>query len=497
MFNRSSGILMHVSSLENPYGIGTFGKSAYEFVEFLKAAGQSYWQLLPLGPTGYGESPYQSPSTFAGNFLFIDLEILVGEKWLVAEDLEGLSQDKDKTSVDYKTVSQEKMVLLRKAFANNFKGHRRAIEAFFNQEKDWLEDYVLFMALKEAHGHQSWQTWPKALRQRDPATLKKARASYKEDIDFWTFVQYIFYKQWHELKVFANKNGVEIIGDIPIYVAEDSSDVWSHPELFLLDENNAPICVSGCPPDAFSEDGQLWGNPIYDWPLLEAQGYTWWIKRIKASYALFDVIRIDHFRGFESYWSIPGGAKNAVKGQWVEGPGMKLFDAIKAALGPLKIIAEDLGFLTQAVKDFKDASGYPGMKVLEFAFDSKEESDYLPHNYQENCFVYTGTHDNDTVMGWFEETCKEDVDKAIAYLNLNEEEGYAWGFIRGAWSSVGRVAIAQMQDFLELGSQARMNIPSTIGDNWKWRIRPGALTPALAKRLYTMTKLYGRLDQDD
>ncbi len=493
MFNRSSGILMHITSLANDTGVGTFGKESYEFVDFLKKAGQSFWQLLPLGPTGYGESPYQSPSTFAGNFLLIDLESLIEKKMLHKSDFRGIVFSKDPEKVDYERVNKYKLKLLRIAYENSKESYKREIDTFTEEHKSWLTDYTLFMALKEANDYKSWQKWPKDIRRRDEKVLKKKRLKYKDEIGFWGFVQYLFFKQWHELKVYANKNGVEIIGDIPIYVAEDSSDVWAHPELYLLDKDNKPISVSGCPPDAFSETGQLWGNPIYDWELMHERGYKWWIERIRATYELFDVVRIDHFRGFESFWSIPGGAKTAEKGEWVKGPEMKLFNAIKEELGDLKIIAEDLGFLTKEVADFKEASGYPGMKVLEFAFDSKEESDYLPHNYESNCIVYTGTHDNDTVMGWFKNTNPEDLEKSIEYLKLTEEEGYNWGFIRGAWSSVGVVAIAQMQDFLGLSDESRMNIPSTIGDNWEWRIKEDQLTDELSDKIYNITKLYGRL----
>jgi len=493
MFNRSSGILMHITSLPNKQGIGTFGKEAYDFVDFLKKSGQSYWQLLPIGPTGYGDSPYQSLSTFAGNILLIDLEILKEKKLLTVEDFKEREFGDNSNSVDFTKVNKEKIDLLRIAFSRAEKAYKRELDTFVEEHKSWLIDYTLFMALKYDNDLKSWQEWPAAIRTREAAAMKSAQEQHKDEMKFWTFVQYIFFKQWHELKVYANKNGVEMIGDIPIYVAEDSSDVWSNPELFLLDEENKPISVSGCPPDAFSATGQLWGNPIYNWELMDTQGYKWWIERIRASYQLFDVVRIDHFRGFESYWSIPGGSENAVNGEWIKGPEMKLFDAIKEELGELKVIAEDLGFLTQEVADFKDASGYPGMKVLEFAFDSKEESDYLPHNYDNNCFVYTGTHDNDTVQGWFNNTDQGDIDKAIAYLKLTKEEGYHWGFIRGAWSSVGVVAIAQMQDFLGLDEKARMNIPSTIGGNWEWRMVPDQLTDELAKKIYDMTKLYGRL----
>jgi len=493
MFNRSSGILMHITSLPNDQGIGTFGKEAFDYVDFLKEAGQSYWQLLPIGPTGYGDSPYQSLSTFAGNILLIDLEVLKEKKLLTQADFKGRDFGKNPEIVDFTKVNKGKVELLRIAFENAKDAYRREMDTFVEEHKAWLIDYTLFMALKHDNDLKSWQEWPKKLRQRDEKAIEEAKIEHADEMRFWTFVQYIFFKQWHELKVYANKNGIEMIGDIPIYVAEDSSDVWANPELFLLDKDNKPVSVSGCPPDAFSATGQLWGNPIYDWELMDKQGYGWWIERIRATYELFDVVRIDHFRGFESYWSIPGGSKTAVNGEWIKGPEMKLFDAIKAELGDLKVIAEDLGFLTQEVVDFKDASGYPGMKVLEFAFDSKEESDYLPHNYENNCFVYTGTHDNDTVMGWFNNSDQADIDKAIDYLKLTEEEGYHWGFIRGAWSSVGAVAVAQMQDFLGLDDKARMNIPSTIGGNWEWRMKPGQLTDELAEKIKSLTKLYGRL----
>ncbi len=493
MFKRSSGILMHITSLPNKQGIGTFGREAYDYVDFLKKSGQSFWQLLPIGPTGYGDSPYQSLSTFAGNILLIDLEVLKEKKILTEDDFKNRNFGSNEEIIDFTNVNKEKIDLLRLAFKRGKEAYKREMDTFVEEHKAWLIDYTLFMALKYDNDLKSWQEWPKPLRSRDDKAMKLALESHQDEMRFWTFVQYIFFKQWHELKVYANKNGIEMIGDIPIYVAEDSSDVWANPELFLLDEDNKPVSVSGCPPDAFSATGQLWGNPIYNWDLMEEQGYKWWIERIRASYELFDVVRIDHFRGFESYWSIPGGAETAVNGEWIKGPEMKLFDAIKAELGDLKVIAEDLGFLTKEVSNFKDASGYPGMKVLEFAFDSKEESDYLPHNYNTNCFVYTGTHDNDTVLGWFNNTDQADIDKSIDYLKLTKDEGYHWGYIRGAWSSVGVVAVAQMQDFLGLDENSRMNIPSTIGGNWEWRMKPNQLTDELAEKIMSMTKLYGRL----
>ena len=492
MFSRSSGILLHISSLPSKHGIGDLGQEAYKFIDFLNKSGQRFWQILPIGPTSYGDSPYQSLSTFAGNPLFIDLKALKKEGLLKKKDFKQRNFGDHPDKVDFTKVHHEKMQLLRLAFEKINTKQLKKVMLFAKANKDWLDDYALFMALKQEYNLKSWQEWPKKSRERNQKTIKKAIIDHAEEIAFWKFVQYHFFKQWNQLKAYANKKGVEIIGDIPIYVAEDSADVWANPKLFLLDKSNQPTFVSGCPPDAFSEDGQLWGNPIYNWQLMEKQGFKWWINRIKASFNLFDVVRIDHFRGFEAYWSIPRSAETAATGEWVKGPEMKLFAAIKKELGELRIIAEDLGFLTQEVIDFKNATGFPGMKILEFAFDSKEESDYLPHNYDTNCFAYTGTHDNDTVMGWFKNAPKADIKKAIDYLQLTKKEGYHWGFIRGVWSSVAVVAIAQMQDFLGLGQKSRMNTPSTIGENWGWRLKPKQLSKKLRKRTKKITKLYGR-----
>lgn len=492
MFDRSSGILLHISSLPSQHGIGDLGRAAYDFVDFLERSGQHFWQILPIGPTSYGNSPYQSLSTFAGNPLFIDLTSLRKEGLLQKKDFKKRDFGADASKVDFAKVQQEKMQLLRLAFAKLNTKQRKKILLFAQANKSWLDDYALFMALKQDNDLKSWQLWPKKIRNRAPKAIKKATIKYADEIAFWQFVQFYFFQQWNRLKAYANKKGIEIIGDIPIYVAEDSADVWANPKLFLLDKSNQPTYVAGCPPDAFSEDGQLWGNPIYDWNRLEKQDFKWWINRIQFSFQMHDVVRIDHFRGFEAYWSIPGKSDTAVNGQWIKGPEMKLFAAIKKELGDLRIIAEDLGFLTQEVIDFKNSTGYPGMKILEFAFDSQEDSDYLPHNYEKNCFVYTGTHDNDTVLGWVKNAPKKDFKKAKQYFQLTKEEGFHWGFIRGAWASVGNVAIAQMQDVLGLGTKSRMNIPSTIGDNWVWRMKPNQLTKKLQKRLKKLTKLYGR-----
>ncbi|EQB87587.1 4-alpha-glucanotransferase [Clostridium punense] len=489
---RSSGILMHITSLPSPYGIGTFGKEAYEFVDFLVKAGQKYWQILPLGSTSFGDSPYQSFSAFAGNPYFIDLDLLSKEGLLQKKDYETLDFGHNALSVDYEKIFKNKMKVLKVAYNNAKNKYVGDIEEFKKKNNLWLEDYALYMAVKERFQLKPWKFWDEDIKLRKESALNTYKRELKEEIEYWVFLQYLFYKQYEELKAYAHSKGIKIIGDIPIYVAEDSADTWANSNIFLLDENKTPTVVAGCPPDAFSETGQLWGNPIYDWKALEEEDYQWWIERIDASRKIYDVIRIDHFRGFESYWQIPYGEETAINGTWVKGPGIKLFNAIKKALGDVEIIAEDLGFLTEEVINFRIESGYPGMKVLQFAFDSREESDYLPHNYEKNCVVYTGTHDNYTVNGWFKNANKLDVDYAVRYLNLNENEGYNWGFIRGALSSVGTLAIAQMQDYLGLEDEGRMNIPSTLGGNWQWRVKKEALTEALAEKINKITKLYGR-----
>jgi len=492
MIKRSSGILMHITSLPSPYGIGTFGKEAYKFVDFLEKSGLSYWKILPLGPTGYGDSPYQSFSSFAGNPYFIDLDMLVEEDLLKKDEIENIDFGNDIERVDYGKIFRNKLPILRKVYEKNKNRFLKEILDFREKNTNWVEDYALYMAIKEHFDLKSWQEWEEDIKLRNKKAIKHYTDILHEDINYWIFLQYLFYKQWSNLKRYANNKGIKIIGDIPIYIAEDSVDTWSNSELFLLDENNTPIKVAGCPPDAFSKTGQLWGNPIYRWDVIEERGFDWWIERIKHNCELYDVIRIDHFRGFKSYWEIPYGDKTAEKGRWVKGPGTKLFNAIKDSLGNVNIIAEDLGFLDKEVIEFRKETGYPGMKVLQFAFDTKEESDYLPHNYDKNCVVYTGTHDNDTVIGWLKNAYKKDLEYAIKYLKLTKEEGYNWGFIRGAWSSVGCLAIAPMQDFLGLGSEARMNIPSTIGGNWQWRVKKEDLSDELANKIYEITKLYGR-----
>ena len=389
-------------------------------------------------------------------------------------------------------------IVLRRAYENFKKSHNFLLKEYFESFKEennwWLDNYSLYMAVKGKFNLASWQEWDDDIKKRRPEAIELYRNELSDEIEFWSFIQFLFFKQWNELKSYANEKGIKIIGDMPIYVAEDSADVWSNPEAYLIyEETLKPISIAGCPPDAFSEIGQLWGNPLYDWNYMEKTGYKWWIKRVEESLKLYDVVRIDHFRGFESYWEIPYGDTTAINGEWVKGPGIKLFNAIKESLGEINVIAEDLGFLTKEVKEFLEETGFPGMKVLQFAFDEREESNYLPHTYTNNCIAYTGTHDNDTFRGWFELTGnKSDVKYCKEYLALTEEEGYNWGFIRGAWASVADVSIALMQDFLNLGNETRVNFPSTLGENWKWRIKEGSYNTELADKIYKYTKMYGR-----
>lgn len=498
MRKRSSGILMHISSLPGKFGIGSVGEEAYEFVDFLVSAGQKYWQILPLGHTSYGDSPYQCFSAFAGNPHFINLKILCDEGLLKEEDYIDKNFGDDEEVVDYGLIFELRNEILKKAYENfkskELNGYQEfRYKRFKEENKFWLEDYSTYMAIKEHFGLVSWQEWDEDIKNREEKALNKYKKELKDKIEYYNFIQFIFFKQWNELKEYANYNGVEIIGDIPIYVAEDSADMWSNPKMFKVDEDNTPKFVAGCPPDAFAVTGQLWGNPIYDWDAMDKDGYKWWILRIRESFKLYDMVRIDHFRGFESYWEVPYGDETAVNGEWVKGPGIKLFNAIKEALGDVNIIAEDLGFMTNEVIEFRNESGFPGMKVLQFGFGGEDSTD-LPHNYINNSVAYTGTHDNDTVLGWFENnTSKKEIKKAKKYLSLNEEEGVSFGFIRGIWRSVSFLSVATMQDLLDLGSEARMNIPSTLGGNWEWRIKSGQLTNELAKKIYDLTKLYGRL----
>ena len=488
---RKSGILMHISSLPNPYGIGSMGKCAYEFIDFLEAAGQTYWQVLPLCPTGYGDSPYQSFSVFAGNPYLIDLDFLIEEGLLEKQEAESFSWGQNHQRVDYASLYENRCKLLRLAF-RRFRPDE-AFYSFVEENSQWLFDYSLFMVLKDHFGGKPWQEWPRELMLREPEAMAACREEMAEQLSFHYFMQYLFFRQWQALRRYAGEKGIRIIGDVPIYVPLDSSDVWANPQLFQLDENCRPQMVAGVPPDSFTAEGQLWGNPLYRWDAMTDDGYSWWLRRLCAAGKLYDTIRLDHFRGFEAYWSVPYGDETARNGHWVKGPGMDFIRAVKAHLPQLRLIAEDLGFLTEEVREMRDQSGFPGMKVLEFAFDSREPSDYLPHLYPVNSVCYIGTHDNMTLRQWLEAASPDAVAYATEYMGLNEKEGITWGVIRTAMSSVSRLCILQMQDLLELGGEARMNFPGTMtGANWTWRAKNG-FTDGLADRLYQITRLYGRL----
>lgn len=490
---RKSGILMHITSLPGPYGVGTLGKCAYEFVDFLKKAGQSCWQLLPLNPTGYGDSPYQSCSSFAGNHYMIDLDMLVEEGLLCPEELQNIHWNDREDTVDFGLLWQNRLNVLRLAYERF--DEQEQLDAFIQEHTDWLPDFALYMALKDENGGKPWYEWPQEQKCREFQAMWDACERLADQIRFYSFVQYIFRDQWMRLHAYANEQGIEIIGDVPIYVPLDSVDVWTAPDLFQLDENLNPTAVAGCPPDAFAEDGQLWGNPLYRWDEMQQEDYYWWIHRLGAAGDLYDVVRLDHFRGFEAYWSIPYGDTTARNGQWIKGPGMDFVNAVKAQLPGLKLIAEDLGFLTQEVLDLRDNSGWPGMKVLQFAFDAKEPSAYQPHTYIQNTICYTGTHDNMTLLQWLQSLDDDARRYARDYMNLTHEEGYIWGVIRTAQASVSDLCVAQMQDYLELGGEARMNFPGRVGGNWIWRMLPGSCTDQLVDRIRRITGLYGRLPE--
>ena len=490
---RCSGILMHITSLPGAYGVGTMGKQAFSFIDFLHSAGQSCWQILPLNPTGYGDSPYQSCSTFAGNHYLIDLELLVEEGLLEKSDLDEIAWCRSETKVDFGLLYENRLKVLRKAFRCH--GETGEFARFRAQNDSWLPDFAAYMVLKDKFGGKPWYEWPEQLRMRTGSVVSAAveYAGY-EGYQFYCFVQYLFFKQWNALRAYAHSKGIRIIGDVPIYVPYDSVEVWKEPQLFQLDENLVPTAVAGCPPDGFTADGQLWGNPLYDWDAMEKENFAWWIRRLAAAGKLYDVVRLDHFRGLESYWSVPYGDATARNGKWVKGPDMVFIRAIRQALPELDMIAEDLGYLTQEVLDLRNGSGYPGMKVLEFAFDVKEPSNYLPHTYTSNSVVYTGTHDNMTMRQWFDTSDEASVSYAAAYMNLSGPEDYVWGTIRTAFASVSDTCIIPMQDILDLGAEARMNFPGTLSDsNWTWRLKDGIITNVLAEKLLALTALYDRL----
>ncbi len=492
---RKAGVLMPISSLPSDWGIGTLGSSAFSFLDFLKKAGQSYWQVLPIGPTGYGDSPYQSFSAFAGNPYYIDLDLLRDEGLLKYEEYEHIDWGGAPERVDYGKLYKERFGLLHIAAKRLKEQCRKDFFDFCNDEADWLSDYALFMAIKDRHQGRPWSLWPEELRLREKAALDRAQNELSEEIYFWKCTQYLFYRQWSQVKSYAAERNISIIGDMPIYVAEDSADIWTHPEQFQMDEELRPVRVAGCPPDGFSEAGQLWGNPLFDWQRMKAEGYAWWIRRIRFQFRLYDVLRIDHFRGFESYYSIPSGDKDARNGRWEPGPGAELFKCFERELGKKEIIAEDLGFITDEVRDLLKETGYPGMKVLQFAFDSRDGGGrlYQPHNYPRNSVAYVGTHDNDTALGWLETAYQGDAALAREYLHLDKNEGENWGMMRAIWASPSKLAIVQMQDLLDKGTEGRMNTPSVLGGNWQWRALKGDFRDELAQRIHRQMYLYERL----
>jgi len=499
MKKRQSGVLMHISSLPGKYGIGSFGQSAYDFVDFLVRTKQRYWQILPLGTTSYGDSPYQSFSAFAGNTYFIDFDILIEEGLLNEADVKGVDFGDDPRKVDYAKIFDARRPIMEKAVARFLKADDLSdYESFVEQNAAWLEVFAEYMAIKEHFDNLAWTEWPdEAIRRRDAASLASYREKLADKLTYHRVTQYLFFKQWLRLKAYANEHHIEIVGDMPIYVAADSADVWAQPHFFKTDAVGKPTCVAGCPPDEFSETGQLWGNPIYDWEAMDKDGYAWWIERLRESFKIYDIVRIDHFRGFESYWEVPAGSETSASGKWVKGPDYKLFAAVKEALGDLNIIAEDLGFMTDEVIELRERTGFPGMKILQFAFNPDDESIDSPHLAPNNSVMYTGTHDNNTVLGWYKDEIDDATRQYMAqYTNRKEYETVPHAMLRTIFASVSFMAIATMQDLLELDSAARMNYPSTIGGNWTWRMTAEELNPIVEGELYSLTKTYRRMNTD-
>ena len=499
MKKRQSGVLMHISSLPGKYGIGSFGQSAYDFVDFLVRTKQRYWQILPLGTTSYGDSPYQSFSAFAGNTYFIDFDILIEEGLLNEADVKGADFGDDPRKVDYAKIFDARRPIMEKAVARFLKADDLSdYESFAEQNAAWLEVFAEYMAIKEHFDNLAWTEWPdEAIRRRDAASLASYREKLADKLTYHRVTQYLFFKQWLKLKAYANEHHIEIVGDMPIYVAADSADVWAQPHFFKTDAVGKPTCVAGCPPDEFSETGQLWGNPIYDWEAMDKDGYAWWIERLRESFKIYDIVRIDHFRGFESYWEVPAGSETSASGKWVKGPDYKLFAAVKEALGDLNIIAEDLGFMTDEVIELRERTGFPGMKILQFAFNPDDESIDSPHLAPNNSVMYTGTHDNNTVLGWYKDEIDDATRQYMAqYTNRKEYETVPHAMLRTIFASVSFMAIATMQDLLELDSAARMNYPSTIGGNWTWRMTAEELNPIVEGELYSLTKTYRRMNTD-
>lgn len=505
---RSAGILMPLFSLPSKYGIGCFSKEAYEFVDFLKKAGQTYWQILPIGPTSYGDSPYQSFSVYAGNPYFIDPDTLVKRGWISEADLKETVagvKSQDPHDIDYGWLYKTRFKLFKKAFLNSGIEDDQKFQRYVKKNSFWLKGYALFMALKDSFGGKSFSTWPKDIRLHQKDAVKKAAEKYKKEVLFYEFMQYEFEREWYQLRKYANSNGIKIIGDIPIYVAEDSSDVWESPELFELDEDHVPVNIAGCPPDGFAPDGQRWGNPVYNWKYHRDTDFAWWVSRMKRCAQLYDIVRIDHFRGFDEYYSIPRTEETARNGRWVKGPGYALFATLKEEVPGIEVIAEDLGFITPSVRKLIKRTGYPNMKILEFGFDGRnlkkipaegvEQNDHLPCNYDSNCVVYTGTHDNETVRGWLSNLNKKSLKELKAYVDYDgdDEEALVKKVVKLALSSPARICIIPIQDYLELGNEARINTPSTLGQNWRYRIDSDALTKKLAKRIRSYTVLYYRV----
>lgn len=487
---RQSGVLMHITSLPGPYGVGTLGKTAFAFVDFLSEAGQSFWQILPLNPTGYGDSPYQSYSAFAGNHYLIDLDELVEQGLLQGQEISSVRWCDREDRVDFGALYENRLNVLRLAY-NRFPGSED-FDRFCEENREWLLDYALYMALKDQNGGQSWHCWETPFKFRQSEAIDCFRQEKSREIRFYCFVQYLFYRQWDALKAYAHEKGVQIIGDVPIYVPYDSVDVWCAPELFQLDGEGNPTSVAGVPPDGFSRDGQLWGNPLYRWDVMKQDGYCWWLRRLSAAARLYDRIRLDHFRGFVAYWAVPYGEETARNGQWIPGPGADFFREVKEKLPDLPLIAEDLGILTQDVLDLRDELEFPGMKVLCFAFDSREPSAYLPHNHIKNAVCYIGTHDNMPCRQWLETASADTLTYCTSYMGLSREEGYVWGVIRTAMASRCDLCVIQMQDFLELGKVGRMNFPGTrTQDNWTWRLTGGY--DHLAAKIHGLTACFDRL----
>ena len=488
---RGSGILMHITSLPGSYGVGTFGKEAYKFVDFLQKAGQRYWQVLPLTPTGYGDSPYLSCSTYAGNPYLIDLDLLAEQGLLETREITACNWGNDPRRVDFGLLYENRMDLLRKAFAR-YQDTDESFAKFRARNDGWLPEFAHYMALKDQYDGKPWYEWPDAIKHRQIDAMNESFLELSYEIRFYCFVQYLFEEQWNALREYAHSKGVSIIGDVPIYVPYDSVEVWSNSWLFQLDENLTPTAVAGCPPDYFNENGQLWGNPLYRWDVHKKDGYRWWLQRLQGAARWYDVIRIDHFRAFAGYYAIPYGEETAKNGRWIPGPAMDFIGTVQEKLPSVSLIAEDLGLLTDDVRKLLKDSGLPGMKVLEFAFDADANNEYLPHTYPAHCVCYTGTHDNMPLKQWLEDCGDRTRNFAMAYMA--EPSNPVWGMIRLCMGSVAELAIVPMQDFLELGSEGRMNFPGTCdGTNWTWRAAPGFADDALAESIHAMTKTYGRI----